>query len=226
MQEKRPRWTTMSSTKLRPHGEQLHATWSTWSAASAATGRVLGCWQLQDAPDYHLSRARGQGRLRRCEGVLWTFKHRKISKSRKRALLGYLARSGPRRAHRLASTLPAVARATVVCFLRCECLRGRDVGRPRDPSRRLGARCWLVYEYTRPTAGGQTKALRAVVLAHAEPREETLLRLGPPPVRRARRAPRPASPSTSHPRELSLGPDAVRTAELRCAPAQPIELRP
>ena len=141
MQEKRPRWTTMSSTKLRPHGEQLHATWSTWSAASAATGRVLGCWQLQDAPDYHLSRARGQGRLRRCEGVLWTFKHRKISKSRKRALLGHLARSGPRRAHRLASTLPAVARATVVCFLRCECLRGRDVGRPRDPSRRWGARC-------------------------------------------------------------------------------------
>jgi hypothetical protein len=99
------------------------------------------CWQLQDAPDYHLSRARGQGRLRRCEGVLWTFKHRKISKSRKRALLGHLARSGPRRAHRLASTLPAVARATVVCFLRCECLRGRDVGRPRDPSRRWGARC-------------------------------------------------------------------------------------
>jgi hypothetical protein len=76
-----------------------------------------------------------------CEGVLWTFKHRKISKSRKRALLGYLASSGPRRAHRLASTLPAVARATVVCFLRCECLRGRDVGRPRDPSRRWGARC-------------------------------------------------------------------------------------
>ena len=96
---------------------------------------------LQDAPDYHLSRGRGQGRLRRCEGVLWTFKHRKISKSRKPALLGHLARSGPRRAHRLASTLPAVARATVVCFLRCECLRGRDVGRPRDPSRRWGARC-------------------------------------------------------------------------------------
>ena len=39
----------------------------------------------------------------------------------------------PWRAHRLASTLPAVARATAVCFLRCECLRGRDVGRPRDP---------------------------------------------------------------------------------------------
>ena len=31
----------------------------------------------------------------------------------------------PWRAHRLASTLPAVARATAVCFLRCECLRGR-----------------------------------------------------------------------------------------------------
>ena len=29
----------------------------------------------------------------------------------------------PWRAHRLASTLPAVARATAVCFLRCECLR-------------------------------------------------------------------------------------------------------
>jgi hypothetical protein len=27
------------------------------------------CWQLQDAPDYHLSRGRGQGRLRRREGV-------------------------------------------------------------------------------------------------------------------------------------------------------------
>jgi hypothetical protein len=31
-------------------------------------------WQLQDAPaDYHLSLGRGQGRLRRCEGVLWAF---------------------------------------------------------------------------------------------------------------------------------------------------------
>jgi hypothetical protein len=29
----------------------------------------------------------------------------------------------PWRAHRLASTLPAVARATAVCFLRCECLK-------------------------------------------------------------------------------------------------------
>jgi hypothetical protein len=34
-----------------------------------------------------------------------------------------------------------VARATAVCFLRCECLRGRGVGRPRDPSHRWGARC-------------------------------------------------------------------------------------
>jgi hypothetical protein len=47
----------------------------------------------------------------------------------------------PWRANRLASTLPAVARATAVCFLKCECLRGRGVGRPRDPSRRWGARC-------------------------------------------------------------------------------------
>jgi len=47
----------------------------------------------------------------------------------------------PWRAHRLASTLPAVAQATAVCFLRCECLRGREVGRPRDPSHRWGARC-------------------------------------------------------------------------------------
>ena len=44
-------------------------------------------------------------------------------------------------AHRLASTLPAVARATAVCFLRCECLRGRGVSRPRDPSHRWGAKC-------------------------------------------------------------------------------------
>jgi hypothetical protein len=36
--------------------------------------------------------------------------------------------------------LPAVARATAVCFLRCECLRGRGVGRPRDPSHRWDAR--------------------------------------------------------------------------------------
>jgi hypothetical protein len=47
----------------------------------------------------------------------------------------------PWRAHRLASTLPAIARATAVCFLRCECLIGRGVGRPRDPSHRWGARC-------------------------------------------------------------------------------------
>jgi len=47
----------------------------------------------------------------------------------------------PWRAHRLASTLPAVARATAVCFLRCECLRGRGAGRPRDPSHSWGAKC-------------------------------------------------------------------------------------
>ena len=43
----------------------------------------------------------------------------------------------PWRAHSLASTLPAVARATAVCFLRCECLIGRDVGLLRDSSSRL-----------------------------------------------------------------------------------------
>jgi hypothetical protein len=88
------------------------------------------------------------------------------STSRSRCFMSWAARIArrvlcPWRAHRLASTLPAVARATAVCFLRCECLRGRDVGRPRDPSRRLGARCWLVYEYTRPTAGGQSPPSRS-----------------------------------------------------------------
>ena len=34
----------------------------------------------------------------------------------------------PWRAHLLASTLPAVARVTAACFVRCECLIGRDVG--------------------------------------------------------------------------------------------------
>ena len=63
----------------------------------------------------------------------------------------------PWRAHRLASTLPAVARATAVCFLRCECLRGRGVSRPRDPSHRWGARCSsgrdnLVLKTERPCA--------------------------------------------------------------------------
>ena len=43
----------------------------------------------------------------------------------------------PWRAHRLASTLPVVARATAVCFLRCECLRGHPL---RDTSFRSGCR--------------------------------------------------------------------------------------
>ena len=65
MQEKRPRSTTISSTTVSsmPPG-----------APGALPVLPLGvCWQLQDAPDYHLSRGRGQGRLRRCEGVLWAF---------------------------------------------------------------------------------------------------------------------------------------------------------
>ena len=48
------------------------------------------CWQLQDGPDYHLSWGRGQGRLRRCGGVLWPFKRRKCVEIAKRALLGHL----------------------------------------------------------------------------------------------------------------------------------------
>ena len=34
----------------------------------------------------------------------------------------------PRRAHLLASTLPAVARATAACFVRCEWVVGRGLG--------------------------------------------------------------------------------------------------
>ena len=48
------------------------------------------CWQLQDGPDYHLSWGRGQGRLRRCGGVLWAFKRRKCVEIAKRALLAHL----------------------------------------------------------------------------------------------------------------------------------------
>ena len=54
------------------------------------------CWQLQDGPDYHLSWVRGQGRLRRCGGVLWPFKRRKCVEIAKRALLCWPPRSGTR----------------------------------------------------------------------------------------------------------------------------------
>jgi len=82
MQEKRPRSTTISSTTVSsmPPG-----------APGALPVLPLGmCWQLQDAPDYHLSWGRGQGRLRRCGGVLWPFKRRKCVEIAKRALLGHL----------------------------------------------------------------------------------------------------------------------------------------
>ena len=82
MQEKRPRSTTISSTTVSsmPPG-----------APGALPVLPLGmCWQLQDGPDYHLSWGRGQGRLRRCGGVLWPFKRRKCVEIAKRALLGHL----------------------------------------------------------------------------------------------------------------------------------------
>jgi hypothetical protein len=82
MQEKRPRSTTISSTTVSsmPPG-----------APGALPVLPLGmCWQLQDAPDYHLSWGRGQGRLRRCGGVLWAFKRRKCVEIAKRALLAHL----------------------------------------------------------------------------------------------------------------------------------------
>ena len=82
MQEKRPRSTTISSTTVSsmPPG-----------APGALPVLPLGmCWQLQDGPDYHLSWGRGQGRLRRCGGVLWAFKRRKCVEIAKRALLGHL----------------------------------------------------------------------------------------------------------------------------------------
>ena len=82
MQEKRPRSTTISSTTVSsmPPG-----------APGALPVLPLGmCWQLQDGPDYHLSWGRGQGRLRRCGGVLWAFKRRKCVEIAKRALLAHL----------------------------------------------------------------------------------------------------------------------------------------
>jgi hypothetical protein len=88
MQEKRPRSTTISSTTVSsmPPG-----------APGALPVLPLGmCWQLQDGPDYHLSWGRGQGRLRRCGGVLWAFKRRKCVEIAKRALLATYARNTPR----------------------------------------------------------------------------------------------------------------------------------
>ena len=87
MQEKRPRSTTISSTTVSsmPPG-----------APGALPVLPLGmCWQLQDGPDYHLSWGRGQGRLRRCGGVLWPFKRRKCVEIAKRALLATYARNTP-----------------------------------------------------------------------------------------------------------------------------------
>ena len=87
MQEKRPRSTTISSTTVSsmPPG-----------APGALPVLPLGmCWQLQDGPDYHLSWGRGQGRLRRCGGVLWAFKRRKCVEIAKRALLATYARNTP-----------------------------------------------------------------------------------------------------------------------------------
>ena len=89
MQEKRPRSTTISSTTVSsmPPG-----------APGALPVLPLGmCWQLQDGPDYHLSWGRGQGRLRRCGGVLWPFKRRKCVEIAKRALLATYARNTPQR---------------------------------------------------------------------------------------------------------------------------------
>jgi hypothetical protein len=95
MQEKRPRSTTISSTTVSsmPPG-----------APGALPVLPLGmCWQLQDGPDYHLSWGRGQGRLRRCGGVLWAFKRRKCVEIAKRALLAHL---GLEHAKRCLAALP------------------------------------------------------------------------------------------------------------------------
>jgi hypothetical protein len=101
MQEKRPRSTTISSTTVSsmPPG-----------APGALPVLPLGmCWQLQDGPDYHLSWGRGQGRLRRCGGVLWAFKRRKCVEIAKRALLAHLGleHAGPPGARAL--TTPTTA---------------------------------------------------------------------------------------------------------------------
>ena len=47
----------------------------------------------------------------------------------------------PWRAHLLASTLPAVARATAACFVRCEWMVGRGVGLLVVPSSHWCVRC-------------------------------------------------------------------------------------
>jgi hypothetical protein len=86
MQEKRPRSTTISSTTVTQH-----ATWSTWSAASA----VLPLWAcagslLQDAPDYHLRvGAVVRAVLDGVRAYCGPLNVENISKSRKRALLGH-----------------------------------------------------------------------------------------------------------------------------------------
>ena len=47
----------------------------------------------------------------------------------------------PWRAHLLASTLPAVARATAACSVRCECMIGRGIGLLRGSSSGWCVRC-------------------------------------------------------------------------------------
>ena len=47
----------------------------------------------------------------------------------------------PWRAHPLASALPAVARATAACSVRCECMIGRGVGLLRGSSSGWCVRC-------------------------------------------------------------------------------------
>jgi hypothetical protein len=56
----------------------------------------------------------------------------------------------PWRAHRLASTLPAVARATAVCFLRCECLiSARDTVHSSRVTPYIIYMCWSPTYYRR-----------------------------------------------------------------------------
>ena len=45
----------------------------------------------------------------------------------------------PQRAHLLASTLPAVARATAACSVRCESMIGRDIGHFNDVAHSMHA---------------------------------------------------------------------------------------
>ena len=89
----RARSTTISSTTVSSnaacHLEHLER------YQCCRTGRVLAR-QLQDALDYHLSRDRGQGRLRRCEGVLCGPLNVENIKIAKTCVAGS-PRSGPRR---------------------------------------------------------------------------------------------------------------------------------